>query len=59
MQPEEVARHILNAIRKRKPYLILTLLGKMTVLLNKFFPLFMDKMTYNRMANEENSPLKD
>jgi short-subunit dehydrogenase len=58
MQPEEVAAHILKAIRNRKHYLILTTLGKMTVLLNKFFPGFMDKMTYNHMAREENSPLK-
>jgi len=58
MQPEEVARYIIQAIKKRKSYLILTSLGRLTVLLNKFFPLFMDKMVYNRIAKEPDSPFK-
>jgi short-subunit dehydrogenase len=58
MSSEEVAEHLLEAIRKRKPTLILTGMGKLTVLLNKFFPSFMDKMTYNHMVKEPNSPLK-
>jgi short-subunit dehydrogenase len=58
MSSEEVAEHLLEAIRKRKPTLVLTTMGKLTVLLNKFFPSFMDKMTYNHMAKEPNSPLK-
>jgi short-subunit dehydrogenase len=58
MQPEEVAAHIIKAIEKRKSSLILTTTGKLTVLLNKFFPKFMDKMVYNHMAKEPNSPIK-
>jgi dehydrogenase/reductase SDR family member 7B len=58
MTAEEVARRIAIAIEKRKRSLILTSQGKMTVVLNKFFPGFMDKMTYNHMAKEENAPLK-
>jgi short-subunit dehydrogenase len=58
MQPEEVAIHILNAIEKRKDRIILTMQGKMTVLLNKFFPKFMDRMVYNHMAKEPDSPFK-
>jgi len=58
MKPEEVANHIIDAIKKRKNTLILTTVGKMTVLLNKFFPRIMDKLVYNRMAAEKNSPLK-
>jgi hypothetical protein len=30
----------------------------MTVLLNKLFPAFMDKMVYNHFAKEPDSPLK-
>ncbi|MGQ3014507.1 MAG: SDR family oxidoreductase [Flavobacteriales bacterium] len=56
MQPEEVAGHTLRAIVRRKNTLILTGQGKMTVLLNKFFPKFMDKMVYNTMAKEPDSP---
>lgn len=58
MGAETVARHIINAVENRKDRLILTAQGKMTVLLNKFFPKFMDKMVYNHMAKEPNSPFK-
>ncbi|MBC8315646.1 MAG: SDR family oxidoreductase [Bacteroidales bacterium] len=56
MSSEEVAVYIWNAIEKRKHRLTLTRQGKMTVLLNKFFPKFMDKMVYNHMAKETDSP---
>lgn len=58
MQPEEVARQICDAIEKRKHRVVMTTQGKLTVLLNKFFPKFMDKMVYNHMAKEPDSPLK-
>ncbi|MGZ5303924.1 MAG: SDR family oxidoreductase [Bacteroidia bacterium] len=58
MQPEEVAQHLIHAIEKRKPTLILTTMGKLTVLLNKFFPRFIDKMAYKEMAKEPDSPLE-
>ena len=58
MSAEEVAIHLCNGIEKRKRTIILTTQGKLTVLLNKFFPKFMDKMVYNHMAKEENSPFK-
>ncbi len=58
MSAEEVATLIAKAIIKRKRTLILTGQGKMTVLLNKFFPAFMDKMVYNHMAKEPDSPLE-
>ena len=58
MPAEEVARYIYGAIEQRKRTLILTSQGKMTVLLNKFFPSFMDKMVYNHMAKEPDSPFK-
>ena len=58
MSAETVAKHVIWAIDKRKDRLILTIQGRMTVLLNKFLPKFMDKMVYNHMAKEPNSPFK-
>ena len=57
MSAEEVAQHILKATIKRKRDIVLTSQGKMTVFLNKWFPSFMDKMVYNHMAKEDDSPL--
>ncbi|MGB3073901.1 MAG: SDR family oxidoreductase [Chitinophagales bacterium] len=56
MSAEEVADHIVNGIIHRKRVVILTLQGKFTVLLNKFFPAFMDKMVYNVVSKEKDSP---
>lgn len=56
MSAEETARSIIRAIDKRKDRLTLTTQGKMTVWLNKFFPKLMDKMVYNHMAREPDSP---
>ena len=58
MTADEVANYIMNATFKRKRDLVLTSQGKMTVFLNKWFPSFMDKMVYNHMAKEVDSPLK-
>ncbi len=58
MQADIVAQKIANAVEKRKDRIILTTQGKMTVLLNKFFPKFMDKMVYDHMAKEPDSPFK-
>jgi len=58
MTSEEVAKRIINAIIKRKRSLIMTGQGKLTILLNKFFPKLVDKLVYNHMAKEPNSPLK-
>lgn len=44
MSPDECAHHILNAVRKRKRSLVLTFTGKKTVLVNKFFPAWADKL---------------
>lgn len=58
MSSEAVAEYIFKAEKRRKRTLILTRQGKMTVLLNKLFPAFMDKMVYNHFAKEADSPLK-
>jgi len=58
MSAAEVAREIADAVEKRKHRLVLTGQGKLTVLLNKFFPKLIDKLVYNHMAKEQNSPFK-
>jgi short-subunit dehydrogenase len=44
MSAEECAKHILNAIEKRKRTLLLTGIGRQTMFLSKFFPSWADKM---------------
>lgn len=56
MSAETVAAHILKAIVHRKRSIILTTQGKLTVFLNKFFPTLVDKLVYNHMAKEPDSP---
>lgn len=58
MTAEDVAERIAHAIDKRKPRLTLTFQGKLTVWLNKFFPAWVDKLVYNHMAKEADSPFK-
>lgn len=59
MSSEECARHIANATVKRKRELILTFTeGKLTVFLGKFMPKLLDKLSYNHMAKEPDSPFK-
>jgi short-subunit dehydrogenase len=45
MTSEECARHIIQAIAKRKRTLVLTFKGKQTIFMNKFFPALTDKLT--------------
>lgn len=47
MTAAECARHITDAIEKKKRTLVLTFTGKRTVFMNKFFPGLADKFTYN------------
>lgn len=58
MTAEKVADKIITAIQKKKQNIIMTSQGKMTVLLNKFFPKWMDRIVYNHMSKEPNSPFK-
>lgn len=59
MTAEEVALRIAKAVEKRKSELILTFVeGKLSVFLKKFFPRLLDKLAYNHMAKEPDSPLK-
>lgn len=58
MKAEKVAVKIANAIEKRKKILVITLEGKLIVLLNKLFPFLIDRLVYNNMAKEPDSPFK-
>lgn len=57
MSAEECAAITLDAIKNRKRTVVMTLLGKMTVLINKLFPAYVDKMSYKRFLAEPDSPL--
>jgi len=59
MSAEKVAQKIIYSIDKRKSELILTFVeGKFSVFLKKFFPRLLEKLTYNHMAKEPESPFK-
>jgi dehydrogenase/reductase SDR family protein 7B len=58
MTSEEVAEAIYKAVVKRKRDLVLTSQGIMTVFMNKWLPGMMDKIVYNVMKKERDSPLK-
>lgn len=59
MSAEECAAYIYKAVQKRKTELVLTFAeGKLTVFLSKFFPRFIDKMSYKIFAREPDSPFK-
>lgn len=59
MTSDECADHIFKAVVKRKRQLILTFKeGKLTVFLSKFFPALVDKLAYNHMAKEPDSPFR-
>ncbi|QZE15672.1 SDR family oxidoreductase [Halosquirtibacter laminarini] len=56
MSAERCAELIFNAVKRRKRTIIMTLVeGKFTVLLSKFFPKLLDRLTFNHMAKEPNS----
>ena len=58
MSAETCAKKLTQAVYKRKSQVILTPIGKLTVYLNKFFPRWVDRLEYNYMKKEPDSPLK-
>lgn len=58
MTPEEVAKRIMKGIKCRKRNLTMDFNGRATTILKKFWPTLVDKLFYNAMAKEPNSPLK-
>jgi short-subunit dehydrogenase len=58
MSAEKCAFLIANSIEKRQRSLVLTFLeGKLSVFLSKYFPILLDRLTYQLMADEPDSPL--
>ena len=58
MSAEDVARKIVVSVLRRKRTLVLTTQGRLTVLLKKFAPWVLDRMVYNHLAKEPDSPIK-
>lgn len=58
MSAEDCAVRLAKALSKRRSELILTGLGKVSVLVHRFFPRLMDKLTYKFIAREAGSPFK-
>jgi short-subunit dehydrogenase len=56
-QPEAVAAYIFNAIQQKKKTLILGLEEKLAIVLNFFFPRWVQKEVFERMRKEPNSLL--
>jgi dehydrogenase/reductase SDR family member 7B len=59
MTAEETAVRMCHAIEKRKRTLVLTTQGKFVFFMNKIWPSMVDKIIYNHMAKEPNTPLKN
>jgi short-subunit dehydrogenase len=57
MSSEDVAERILQAYLAKKKTLVLTFQGKLTVFLNKWMNGFLDRLVYNTLKKEKNSPL--
>src|ERR1700743_1889595 len=58
MSAADCARYIVRAIEKRKRTLVLTFLGKVTVLLNKVAPSLADRLTYKHYYNKKGEFVK-
>lgn len=58
MSADEVARRIVRGIRKRKRRLLMEFNGRASVLIKKFAPGLLDRLYYNHMAKEPDSPFK-
>lgn len=58
MQPDAVAKAIFKAIDSKRNYLFLSFQGKATYFLSKFFPKLLDRLVYNTVAKEKDSPFK-
>lgn len=58
MKPEKVAEAIVKGIQKRKKTILLTFVGKGSAFMKKWFPSYLDKLFYNHLAKEPDSPFK-
>jgi hypothetical protein len=58
MKAETVAKYIAKAVIKRKRTLIFTISGKISIFLIKVYPKIIERIMYNQMRKEHDSPLK-
>lgn len=58
MTAEECARHLARGLKRRRSEVILTPVGRMTVLMHNLFPRLTDRLEFSYMAKEPNSPFK-
>ena len=58
MSAETCSLHLAKALRRRRSEVILTPLGKATVLMHRLVPRMTDRMTYRFIAREADSPFK-
>ncbi len=58
MSAEQCAEYLAKALRKRRNQMILTGLGKATVLAHNLFPNLTDRLTYWYISREKDSPFK-
>ncbi len=58
MSATRVAERVLNMVEERKETEILTLLSKITFIVNKLFPKWVDKIIYKTIAKEKDSPFR-
>jgi short-subunit dehydrogenase len=58
MPSAECARHIIRAISRRRRTVVLTFLGKVTVLINKVAPALADRLTYRHYYNRKGEFVK-
>ena len=58
MSAEECAIHLARSLEKRRSQVVLTGLGKLTVLFHNLFPRLTDAVTYKYIAREAGSPFK-
>ena len=56
MTAEQVAEYVYFSVLKRQNSLVLSINGKLTVFLNKLLPSLVDRLIYNHLKKEPNSP---
>ena len=58
MSSEEAAHRIIRGVSKRKRTVLMDFNGRATTFIKKFAPSLLDRMFYNHMAKEPDSPLR-
>jgi len=56
MKPEQVAKAMIKALRKKKRHKIMTLEGQLLALFQRIIPTVCDRIAYRRLSREQDSP---